>query len=123
MPVRSLRSSVLKWPDRAQVDAAVREWAAQVALSHPEVVRIGYFGSYARGDWGVGSDLDLVAIVAQSDLPFHRRASVWDLSDLPVPAELLVYTEEEWASLPERGRFGRDLHEETVWIHERCPRG
>ncbi len=123
MPVRSLRSSVLKWPDRAQVDAAVREWAAQVALSHPEAVRIGYFGSYARGDWGVGSDLDLVAIVAQSDLPFHRRASAWDLSDLPVPAELLVYTEEEWASLPERSRFGRDLHEETVWIHERCPRG
>lgn len=55
MPVRSLRSSVLKWPDRAQVDAAVREWAAQVALSRPEVVRIGYFGSYARGDWGWGA--------------------------------------------------------------------
>jgi len=117
MPVRSLRSSVLKWPDREEVDRAVRRWARSVA--RPGVVRIGYFGSYARGDWGVGSDLDLIVVVAQSDLPFHRRAGVWDLTDLPVPAEVLVYTEEEWASLPERGRFGRHLREEAVWVYER----
>jgi len=116
MPVRSLRSSVLKWPNRAEVVRAVRRWARGVA--RPGVVRIGYFGSYARGDWGVGSDLDLIILVAQSNLPFHRRADAWDLTKLPVPAELLVYTEEEWAILPERSRFGRTLHEETVWVHE-----
>jgi predicted nucleotidyltransferase len=41
-------------------------------MIHPEVVRVGYFGSYARGDWGVGSDLDLIIIVDRSDEPFAR---------------------------------------------------
>ena len=123
MPVRSLRSSVLRWPSRSEVDRAVRRWVAAAGRDRPEVLRIGYFGSYARGDWGVGSDLDLAAIVARSDMPFDRRATAWDLTDLPVPAELLVYTEEEWAALPERGRFGRDLHEEAVWVYEKSACG
>ncbi len=123
MPVRSLRSSVLKWPDREDVDAAVREWAARVASSRPDVVRLGYFGSYARGDWGVGSDLDLVVVVEETDVPFHLRGSGWDVTGLPVPAEVVVYTAEEWAGLPERSRFGRDLHERTVWVYERGGEG
>jgi len=119
MPVRSLRSSVLRWPDRADVDRAVRRWAEAVGRSRPEVLRIGYFGSYARSDWGVGSDLDLVAIVAGSDLPFHRRAVAWDLTPLPVPAELLVYTADEWGEVVGRGQFGKTLGEETVWVYVR----
>ncbi len=60
MPVRSLNSSVLKWPSRKTVDRAVRSWTAEQVQQRPEIVRLGYFGSYARGDWGVGSDLDLI---------------------------------------------------------------
>ena len=55
MPVRSLSSSVLKWPDRAAVDAVVRRWAAQQVGLHPELLCLDYFGSYARGDWGVSA--------------------------------------------------------------------
>jgi len=47
MPVRSLHSSVLPWPTREQVDRAVREWAARLAEREPELVALGYFGSYA----------------------------------------------------------------------------
>jgi uncharacterized protein len=54
MPVRLLTSSVFKWPDKEVVDKAVRDWAGKVAQEYPEVMRLGYFGSYARGDWGVG---------------------------------------------------------------------
>ncbi len=78
MPVRSLRSSVLVWPKPAEVDDAVRRWAADVAAAWPELRRLGYFGSYARGDWGVGSDLDIVAVVVTSEEPFDRRALRWD---------------------------------------------
>jgi predicted nucleotidyltransferase len=49
MPVRSLNSPVLIWPDAESVDLAARRWAEH-ASQNPEVVRIGYFGSYARGD-------------------------------------------------------------------------
>lgn len=117
MPVRSLNSSVLVWPNRAQVDSAVRRWAREIAAARPEVQRLGYFGSYARGDWGVGSDLDLVAVVDASDEPRERRALTWDLTSLPVPAEILIYTNAEWRALvADNGRFSRTLDQEAVWI-------
>lgn len=117
MPVRSLNSSVLVWPDCQQVDRAVRAWAAEVGDSRPQLRRLGYFGSYARGDWGVGSDLDLIAIVSSADEPFLRRALAWDLTTLPVPAEILIYTEAEWREMAARGsRFARTLERDTTWV-------
>lgn len=117
MPVRSLTSSVLVWPDRSRVDRAIREWAAGVAAAMPDVRRLGYFGSYARGDWGVGSDLDLIVVVAASHEPRARRGLAWDTTALPVPADLLIYTEEEWRQLEaDNGRFARALGQEVVWV-------
>ena len=112
-----MTSSVLVWPNRGQVDDAVRRWAADIRATRRGVCRLGYFGSYARGDWGVGSDVDLIAIVASSDQPRERRALDWDVTMLPVPADLLVYTDAEWSALlAAGGRFGQMLVRETVWV-------
>ncbi len=119
MPVRSLSSSVLKWPDAREIDQAVRRWAEQAVTARPEILRVGYFGSYARGDWGVGSDLDLVIIVERAEEPFERRATQWDTTELPVPAELLVYTKAEWDRLGEGGRFYQTVMREAVWVYTR----
>ncbi len=117
MPVRSLHSSVLRWPDRETVVAAAQAWAARQFAERPDVDRVGYFGSYATGNWGVGSDLDLVAVVATADRPFHERGCGWDLTDLPVPAEILVYTGDEWQEVVARGdRFAGVMSTEVVWI-------
>ena len=117
MPTRSSLSSVLRWPSVNEVRDAATAWATREAGRHARLLRLGYFGSYARGDAGVGSDLDLVAIVESSAEPFHRRALAWDLLDLPVPAELLVYTQEEWERMEsEGGRFVQTLDRETVWL-------
>ena len=117
MPVRSLTSSVLNWPDGTAVDAAARRWAERQRTLHPELLRLGYFGSYARGDWGVGSDLDLIAIVTGSESSFADRPSGWDLTDLPVPAEILVYSEAEWQRLQQGGgRFATSIRNEAVWL-------
>lgn len=119
MPVRSLNSSVFKWPDRSEVDRSVRGWAQEAVTSREGIIKLGYFGSYARGDWGVGSDLDLVVIVDHATEPFERRSLTWDLSPLPVPSELLVYTSTEWKLLQKKGgRFARTLEQETVWVYE-----
>lgn len=108
---------MLRWPDLATVDAAARRWAAQQAACHPELIRLGYFGSYARGDWGVGSDLDLIAIVAQARRPGPERGRDWDLSALPVPAEILVYTESEWARMRAEGRrLPREIDAHCRWL-------
>ena len=78
---------------------------------------LGYFGSYARGDEGFGSDLDIIAVVAHSPLPFMERARDWKTETLPVPADLLVYTAEEWEAVEDgAGRFASVLETETVWL-------
>ena len=112
-----MSSSVLRWPDRQVVDQAVRAWAKEIAEERKDILRIGYFGSYARGDSGVGSDLDIIIILERSDLPFVRRAVEWDASELPVPADILVYTEDEWSSMKDLGRFYRRVMQEAVWIY------
>ncbi|MBC7226118.1 MAG: nucleotidyltransferase domain-containing protein [Thermoflexales bacterium] len=111
MPVRLWTSSVLKWPDAPTVLEALRQWAERVR--RPDVLGIGYCGSYSRGDWGVGSDLDMVILLERTDAPPERRAAEWDVTDLPVPADVLVYSPEEWERLPRR------LREETVWVYRR----
>lgn len=117
MPVRSLSSSTLKWPNHKTVATAVQKWAETEIQRHSNVLRLGYFGSYARNDWGVGSDLDLVAIVQDSKLPFERRAVAWDLDQLPVPAEICIYTIAEWQDLSQKSsRFIRTLQKEVVWV-------
>lgn len=119
MPTRSSTSSVLVWPDSDAVDRAARAWAKATASVDPNVRRVGYVGSYARGDWGVGSDLDLVIVVEHSNTPWERRAAAWDTTPLPVPVDLLVYTEEEWNGIDPESRFGRMLGRETEWLYPR----
>jgi len=46
----------------------------QIAQSNPAILKVGCFGSYARGDWGVGSNVDILILLKESDLPFESRA-------------------------------------------------
>ena len=117
MPVRSLTSPVLKWPDAKTVIWALQDWVEKLVKNRPDVLRIGYFGSCARGDWGVGSDLDLIIIVAGSDKPFEMRSGEFDPLELPVPTDILVYTQDEWNSGNRQQRFFQTLEREAVWIY------
>ena len=127
MPVRSLTSSVLKWPDAHQVDVALRRWAVATVrracsmASPPAAIwRIGYIGSYARGDWGVGSDVDILILLEDTALPFERRGELWDTSTLPVPAETHTYTRAEWAAMASQNRrFYREATRDVVWVYTR----
>jgi len=99
------------------VDTAARAWADLLSAKMPAVRRVGYFGSYARGDWGVGSDLDLVVVVGESDLAFEERALRIDATSLPVPADVLVYTLVEWERLVRAtSRWARTMMQELVWV-------
>lgn len=124
MPVRSLSSSVLGWPDLEAVREAIGQWAKDEVPKHPDLICLGCFGSYARGEWGVGSVIDLIAIVVDSSEAFERRNISWSLTSLPVPADLLVYTQAERESLREKGgRFARTLSRETVWVYVKDRKG
>ncbi|GAB4525327.1 MAG: hypothetical protein Kow0047_34490 [Anaerolineae bacterium] len=93
-------------------------WARQVAAERPELLAVGLFGSYARGDWGVGSDADLVLVVEDSPRSFEARAADWDVTSLPVPADVLVYTRSEWEAMAER-RFRQTIEREAIWVYRR----
>jgi uncharacterized protein len=118
MPVRSFASPVLSWPRAEAVEAALRAWSDRLRAARPNVLRVGYFGSYARGDWGVGSDLDVVVVVGQCDEPPMRRPLAYDtVSDFPLPVDLLVYTADEWRRLgADDAPFARRLAREVVWV-------
>jgi predicted nucleotidyltransferase len=100
------------------VDGAVRHWAANVLASRPDVLKIG---SYARGDWGVGSDLDLlIIIVGESPHAFEARGSTFDTTTLPVPVDLLVYTKAEWDAMVSHSGFARSADRGAIWVGERA---
>lgn len=66
-----------------------------VKVLDPEKVIL--FGSYARGEAGPDSDVDL-AVIAETDQPRGKRALgiAWPLRHLHLPLEIVVYTPEEW---------------------------
>ena len=114
MPVRSLSSSVLKWPRRDDVLQALHLWAHCVMRADERVVRVGYTGSLATGEWGFGSDLDLIVILHTAQEGWLERARRFDATELPVPVDLLVYTEAEWEEMSRQSRGPRPV----VWIGE-----
>ncbi len=116
MPLRSLNTSVLVWPNKETVVIALQQWAVKALETNPHLEQVGYFGSYARGDWGVGSDLDVILIVTEIQLPFERRSAQWDLTEIPVPVDVLVYTRPEWEKILQQPGFGKRLASEVVWV-------
>lgn len=120
MPVRSLSSSVLAWPKKSQIEAALGAWALDRVKDTPGLIAIGFHGSYARGDWGVGSDLDLIVIIESSAIPFEQRCSSLDTHSFPVPVDMLIYTREEMRKMLARAdRFALTLRREVRWIFQR----
>jgi hypothetical protein len=115
-----LNSSVIKWPDKETVLSAFEPWIQSLTQNRPDIVQIGYFGSYARGDWGVGSDLDVLIILDHSKLPFEKRNREWKVESLPVPSDLLIYTQEEWERMTtEKSTFFQRVHQEMKWLYKR----
>lgn len=120
MPVTSSASSIKRWPSSEAVLSSLKEWCAAEVAHRDGLLGFGYFGSYARGDEGFGSDLDLIAIVEADDRPAMERARDWPTEELPVPADLLVYSVTEWKRLQaEGGRFVRTLNTEARWLVSR----
>lgn len=61
------------------------------------------FGSFARGDYHAGSDVDLL-IIKETGRPFTERiADVLAFCDCSIPLEPLVYTPEEFERMRDEG--------------------
>jgi hypothetical protein len=79
---------IFKAIERDQVLCELRAWAAEQRAVHPQVRKLGLFGSYATGRYAPGSDIDPLVIVAESDEPrWFMRGTAFDIAGLSVGAD------------------------------------
>jgi uncharacterized protein len=115
MPVTSSGSSIKRWPNADEVLRAAAAWAERLAAANDTIVGVAYFGSYARAEAGVGSDLDL--LVLRRDHTSIPDMMGGDVRALPVPADILHYTESEFdAMLAVRGKMADVARREAQWL-------
>lgn len=87
------RCAVEQMSEHAIIDEIV---ARLVAAFAPR--RIYLFGSWARGESGPDSDLDILVVVSSSELPGHRRdqMALRALRGIRAAIDVFVLTEEEF---------------------------
>jgi predicted nucleotidyltransferase len=93
-----LRGVVVKSVDEAAVRRAMDAYAARLLAGHPEVEEIVVFGSFAKGTWAPGSDLDVFIILSGSTRPVRDRIPDLLPGAFPVGVDLFPYTREEIAA-------------------------
>ena len=85
-----------------QISDDVLSEMVQVVVKEVDPAQIYLFGSYARGQAGENSDLDLLIVERQAFGPErsrrHEMARLWRaLARFRVPKDILVFTEDEVA--------------------------
>ena len=117
MPVRSLTQSVLRWPSPERVLQQTQAWAEDLQRLHPNLRRVGLFGSYSRGNASVGSDLDLLLIDDLAEGAQHERLRHWPLERLPLSCDALVLTSAEFVQLiGTESRMAQELQADLRWL-------
>jgi hypothetical protein len=59
-----------------------------------------------------------VAVIRGEKLDAEQRHRGWPTQELPVPVDLLVYTQAEWARLDDQSRFYQTLLREGIWLYD-----
>ncbi|MGQ9473320.1 MAG: nucleotidyltransferase domain-containing protein, partial [Candidatus Caldatribacteriaceae bacterium] len=85
------------------------------------VERISVFGSYLGREPNLFTDLDIL-IIMKTEEPFLKRIKgIYSLLALPVDADILCYTPEEFERLKNRGFFKRIKDKEVVLYEKGSP--
>ena len=85
--------------DREEIYEQLREFAHLLKSKH-KAKKVYLYGSFARGDFHEGSDIDLIVVGDFDGKMPQRIGKILDLTSLPV--EPLVYTETEFEEMKER---------------------
>lgn len=85
--------------DRDKIYEQLDEFARLLRSKH-KVKKVYLYGSFARGDFHEGSDIDLIIVGEFEGRMPQRIKKIFDLTSLPI--EPLVYTEAEFEQMKER---------------------
>ena len=103
---------------RDRVLEAARAWVARLREEHPEIVRVGYFGSYATDTYAPGSDFDVLIEVGEArERRRADRAAPYLPDRFPVGIEIFVYTTAEIARAEAEGAaFITTVMKQIIWL-------
>jgi predicted nucleotidyltransferase len=84
--------------------------------THPNVREVGLFGSLVRGNYGPGSDADLLLLLERDSRRFVARLPEFleAFGGLGIPVDVLPHTVAEIASMQESGLVKTALAERLV---------
>lgn len=117
MPKTLLNSVKIKSVPFEVIIDALKKWSLNLKSMDKNIVKIGYFGSYATGDYTPASDLDILIIIKNSDKPFWRRSIDFDTSDIPVGCDIFCYTENEIEKMIENNNLWiKHILDKTVFL-------
>ena len=117
MPKKSSNFVKVVFADKAKVLRQLRDYAKSLKRMHPEVERVGYFGSYANDTYGPASDVDLLIILRQSDKRFLDRIPDFFPDDISICCDIFPYTREEIEKMKQDGNpWICHVLSEVVWL-------
>jgi predicted nucleotidyltransferase len=103
LPEESSHFVKVVFADKDQVLRQLKDYAAKLKRTRPEVQRVGLFGSYANDTFGPASDVDLLIVLRQSSKRFLDRIPDYLPDNLGVCCDVFPYTEGEIERMQSEG--------------------
>ncbi len=114
--------SELCWPDNfinRKSNKIVKRFINLIIKKY-NLKKIIIFGSFARGDYHKGSDLDLIIVGEFKERFIDRMGKIIELNDSDLEIDAMVYTEEEFQKMiKERRPFIEQALEEGIVVYEK----
>jgi len=114
--------SELCWPDNfinRESNKIVKRFI-NLIINKFNLKKVIIFGSFARGDYHKGSDLDLIIVGEFKERFIDRIGKIIELNDTNLEIDAMVYTEEEFQKIiQERRPFIEQALEEGIVVYEK----
>ena len=114
--------SELCWPDNfinRESNKIVKRFI-NLIINKFNLKKVIIFGSFARGDYHKGSDLDLIIVGEFKERFIDRIGKIMELNDTNLEIDAMVYTEEEFQKMiQERRPFIEQALEEGIVVYEK----
>jgi predicted nucleotidyltransferase len=95
----------IEYLDKPAIMKAIEYLVKELSQNHPEIERISLFGSFARDEAVPGSDVDILIVLTDSNLPFKDRMMKYMPSSFPVGIDVFPYTRSEIEAMLGQGNY------------------
>ncbi len=120
MQTKSYDSVKIRYLDKPAIMKAIKRLVEALSQEYPKIEEIRLFGSLARDEAVPGSDVDILIVLTDSDLPFRDRAEKYMPSSFPVGIDILSYTRSEIKTMLDEGNhFLKSAMEDSILLFSR----